>query len=107
MAFGFFNDCFVIKIPITFIVVSNFWHGAIAGLFISGLNHVAHKAKSTFKVYDDDGDYIGKIKVLKYNLDENGLEIELGFKSASSKYSDYNWVQTVSTNYNGDLGRIW
>ena len=64
-----------------------------------------HKPKSTFKVYDDDGDYIGKIKVLKYNSTENGLEIELGFKSSSSKYCDYNWAQTVSTNDHIDFGQ--
>jgi len=85
----------------------DFWDGVRQGLITSGLNHLAHlvlQPKSTFKIYDDDGDYIGKMKVLKYNLTKNGLEIELGFKSTSSKYSDYNWVQTVSTNSHPDLG---
>lgn len=45
------------------------------------------------------------IKALNYNSTDNGLEIELGFKSASSKYSDYNWVQTVSTNDHIDFGQ--
>jgi hypothetical protein len=84
----------------------DFWQGAATGAMVGALNHGAHSmlTRKTFKVYDEDGDYIGKIKVLKYNLDGNGLEIELGFKSATSKYSDYNWVQTINTNDHPDFG---
>lgn len=55
---------------------------------------------SSVRVYDDDGEYVGKIKVLKYKNTGNGVEIELGFKAArNSKYTDYNWVQTVRTDH--------
>jgi RHS repeat-associated protein len=70
----------------------------------NGLNQVQHVPKSTFNIYDDNGDYIGKISVLEYELKGSGLEIELGFKATSTKYTDYNWVQTVSTNKHPDLG---
>jgi hypothetical protein len=82
----------------------NFWQGAVTGLVVSGFNHVIHDEGSTFKVIDDEGDYIGKIKVREYRLNGKGLRISLGFKSKSSKYSDYNWVQTVHTNDHIDLG---
>lgn len=82
----------------------NFWQGALQGLFVMAFNHLEHKIGSSFKVYDDDGDYVGKIKVAAYdeytdpNTGEKGVHIELQFNSASKKYSDYSWVQTVYTN---------
>ena len=84
----------------------NFWDGFRQGIITSGLNHMGHLAAGpgSVKVYDDDGDYIGKIKIKKYNsysdtsTGKQGVEIELVFTSASSKYSDYNWVQTIFTN---------
>jgi hypothetical protein len=78
----------------------NFWQGAVTGLVVSGLNHVAHKTNSSVRVYDDDGEYVGKIKVLKYKNTGDGVQIELGFKATrNSKYTDYNWVQTVRTDH--------
>ena len=71
----------------------------------------ALKRGSAVKVYDSDGDYIGKIKIKTYREYSNlspegnklgGLEIELIFKSESNKYNDYNWVQTIFTNDSPD-----
>ncbi|MFH6945048.1 RHS repeat-associated core domain-containing protein [Flavobacterium sp. FlaQc-50] len=77
----------------------NIWQGAVTGLVVSGLNHAVHKMGSSVRVYDKDGDYVGRIKVLKYKNTGNGVEIELGFKAArNSKYTNYNWVQTVRSN---------
>ncbi|HCA08441.1 hypothetical protein [Chryseobacterium sp.] len=82
----------------------NFWQGAMSGFFVMAFNHLEHKPKTSFKVYDNDGDYVGKMKVESYELytnpedGEQGLHIELQFTNASNKYSDYKWVQTVGTN---------
>jgi hypothetical protein len=35
---------------------------------------------------------------LKYSKIQDGVEIEFGFKAANTKYSKYQWVQTVRTN---------
>ncbi|WP_317207290.1 RHS repeat-associated core domain-containing protein [Chryseobacterium gwangjuense] len=74
------------------------------GFIVAGSNDTGHQPKTPFKVYDSDGDYVGKMKVEAYDLytdpvtDEQGIHIEVKFTSASEKYSDYQWVQTVGTN---------
>jgi len=85
----------------------NFWIGAGQGLMVTAFNYLAHKPKPkpSFKVYDKDGEYIGKVEVITYKSTKNGVEIKLGFKSASNKYSNYNWIQTVSTNKHIDFGQ--
>jgi RHS repeat-associated protein len=89
----------------------NFWMGAGQGLIVTTFNYLAHKPKSTFKVYDGDGDYVGKMKVEDYSLytdpdtGEQGIRIELQFTGASKKYSDYKWVQTVGSNSPDGGGR--
>ncbi|MDQ1805055.1 RHS repeat-associated core domain-containing protein [Chryseobacterium sp. CKR4-1] len=82
----------------------NFWHGAIIGGVVAGLNHIMHQQRSIFRVYDGDGTYIGKISVLEYEKLSHGLRITLGFESASDKYTNYDWVQTVRTNDHIDNG---
>jgi RHS repeat-associated protein len=99
----------------------SFWDGARNGLISAGLNHGAHLAldENGEKIYDDDGDYVGKIYVEKFHKTKTwneesrnwvfGLRIELGFKAVSNKYSDYNWLQTVTTNVSstGSIGTFY
>lgn len=88
----------------------NFWDGFRQGIITSGLNHASHLGAEALqkdrsdKVYDSDGDYVGKIKVNKYESyhdlqsGEDGLHIEVQFNNESKKYSNFEWVQTVGTN---------
>lgn len=82
----------------------NFFKGFLHGGVVALLNHEAHRPKSTFNVYDADNQKVGVIKVKFYELytnpenGEKGLYIELQFTSSSKKYSDYLWIQTVTTN---------
>ncbi|MBN9336566.1 MAG: hypothetical protein J0I88_01790, partial [Chryseobacterium sp.] len=88
----------------------SFWKGFQQGLITSGLNHVAHwgaaalQQGSSFKVYDDDGNYVGKMKVKSYrtvNYDDGSkaTELDLRFTPAdNSGYDSFQWVQTVFTN---------
>ncbi|WP_419870250.1 RHS repeat-associated core domain-containing protein [Chryseobacterium sp. CT-SW4] len=81
----------------------NFWMGAMNGFFVTAFNHLEHITKTSFKVYDSDGEYVGKIKVKEYetyisNDGSKGIKVEVIFNSETSKYSNYEWVQTIFTN---------
>lgn len=86
----------------------NFWMGAVQGLMVTTFNYIKHRAGEVVKIYDDDGDYVGKVKIKTYrtaNYEDGskGTIIEMTFKSSSGKYQSYQWIQTVWSNdaYNG------
>jgi hypothetical protein len=87
----------------------NFWEGAAIGLTVGLLNHAGKKLfdaihrNSFTRVYDKNGNYIGKIKVVNYKASHktdgtSGVEIDLEFKAVrNSGYRNFRWVQTVRT----------
>lgn len=85
----------------------NFWQGVLIGGIVAGLNHVAHKPKTSFKVYDDDGNYVGKMRIeeyrtVKYDDGSMSTEIDLRFTpTKNSGYDSFQWIQTVFKNEYG------
>lgn len=85
----------------------NFWQGAVIGGIVAALNHTIHKPKTSFKVYDDDGNYVGKMRIAEYRTvtyDDGSMSTEIDLRFTPTKnsgYDSFQWVQTVSKNEYG------
>ncbi|EKB60686.1 hypothetical protein [Bergeyella zoohelcum] len=85
----------------------NFWEGAIIGGVVASLNHSLHRPRTSFKVYDDNGNYVGKMRIAEYRTvtyDDGSMstEVDLRFTPAkNSGYDSFQWVQTVYKNEYG------
>ncbi|MDR1308102.1 MAG: hypothetical protein LBK74_11080 [Treponema sp.] len=56
-----------------------------------------YKAGDQILVQDQFGNTIGEVRVLEYKSINNGVEIGLSYKDYGSGLTNYNWVQTVTT----------
>ncbi|MDR2663003.1 MAG: hypothetical protein LBC31_08410 [Treponema sp.] len=56
-----------------------------------------YKAGDQILVRDQSGNTMGEVRVLAYSAIDNGVEIGLSYKDYGSGLTNYNWIQTVTT----------